>query len=415
MSKKVTVIGGGIIGLCAAYYLKKEGLDVTVIEKGDITDGTSFGNAGYVSPSHIHPLPSPGIIAKGLRWMMSSTSPFYIKPRANWDLIQWGLTFWKNANHATMHKNAPHLDRLLKLSRYLMNDIRDDIGNAFDMEEKGILNVYKSAALEKHEIHLAEEAAHFGIETKVLNAQELQDLEPEVEVVARGAVWYKTDAHIHPGKFVMHLHQYLRGIGVHFMLNTTVQDFEYRNNKITAVITSEGKVSCDELVLSPGAWLPVLTRKLGIHLILQAGKGYSMTFDPPHNLHYPAILVDGRVAMTPMGSSLRMGGTMEISGLESPKLYKRARAIYDAAMTYYPNLGVEYPGESKIWSGLRPLSPDGLPYIGRHSKFDNLVIAGGHAMIGVSMAAGTGKLVNEIITGATPSIDISGYKVERYD
>lgn len=415
MRKKITIIGGGIIGLCSAYYLHKDGFDVRVIERGDITDGTSFGNAGYVSPSHIHPLPSPGIISKGLRWMMSSTSPFYIKPRANWDLIQWGLNFWKNANAETMHRNAPYLDNILKLSKELMLQVRDDIGNEFHMEEKGILNVYKSEALEKNEIRIAKEAEHFGIKTRILNAQELQALEPEVEVLARGAVWYVDDTHIHPGKFVMHMHNYLAAQGVEFVLNADVISFEKSSNKVTAVITSKGKYDVDELVLAPGSWLPVLAKKLGIHIILQAGKGYSITFEKPaRNLKHPMILVDGRVAMTPMGQDLRMGGTMEISGLDSPKLLKRARAIYDSAMTYFPNLPVEYPTVDKIWSGLRPLSPDGLPYIGKHSKYENLVIGGGHSMIGISMATGTGKLINEIIAGKPTSIDISGFKVERY-
>src|SRR5688572_9781973 len=131
MGKQVTIIGGGVIGLCSAYYLQKEGYEVTVIEKGDITDGTSFGNAGYVSPSHFVPLATPGIVAQGLRWMLSSTSPFYIKPRLNLDLIKWLMTFWKQANAQTVKQNVPPLNEILHLSRELTSELKNELGNNF--------------------------------------------------------------------------------------------------------------------------------------------------------------------------------------------------------------------------------------------------------------------------------------------
>ena len=147
---------------------------------------------------------------------------------------------------------------------------------------------------------------------------------------------------------------------------------------------------------------------------MQAGKGYSMTFENvKKNLHYPAILVDDRVAMTPMGADLRMGGTMEISGIGSPLLMKRVKSIFTAAKNYYPNLPVEFPERENIWYGLRPLSPDGLPYIGRHSAYNNLILSGGHAMLGISLAAATGKLVEEIVGHKKTSIDIAAFDVER--
>lgn len=413
--KKVTVIGGGVIGLCCAYYLMKAGHEVRLIDRGDLRSGTSFGNAGYVSPSHIIPLASPGIVAKGLRWMLSSTSPFYIKPRLSLDLIRWCLTFWANSTHRTVEKNTPPLVELLLLSRELTSDIKNEVGNTFRMEEKGCFMMYKNANTEKHEIELAEEAARFGIETRIMNSREVQDMEPDVEVNVRGGVLYPIDAHLHPGDFMRTVHSWLEQQGVEFMLNTEVTGFEKGNGHVTKVVTNKGAVEVEELVLASGSWLPVVTEQLGIHMLLQAGKGYSMTFEKKEkNLRYPAILVDHRVAMTPMGQVLRMGGTMEISGLNSPKLLKRARAIYDAAHLYYPDLNVEFPAEQKIWSGLRPLSPDGLPYIGRHSNYKNLIIAGGHAMLGISLAAATGKLVEELAGGLKTSMNIQAFGVERY-
>ncbi len=413
--KKVTIIGGGVIGLCSAYYLTKAGYNVRLIDRGDIHTGTSFGNAGYVSPSHFVPLASPGIVAKGLQWMLSSTSPFYIKPRLDWDLIRWGFTFWRNATEKTVEKNAKPLNDLLHFSRELTSDIKNDLGNQFRMEEIGCFMLYKSAETEKHEIELAKEAKHFNLETRIMNASEVQALETEVEVNVRGGVLYPIDCHLHPGDFMRTLVNYLVANGTEFQLNTTVTGFSKQGKKVTKVLTDKGDFECEELVIASGSWLPVVSKSLGIDIMLQAGKGYSMTFENmKNNLKYPAILVDRRVAMTPMGRDLRMGGTMEISGLNSPTLLKRASSIFNAAKEYYPGLQVEFPSTEKIWSGLRPLSPDGLPYIGKHSKYDNLTIAGGHAMLGLSLAAGTGKLVEELVAKSTLSVPLKPFDVERF-
>lgn len=413
---KVIIAGGGVIGLCCAYYAQKAGHEVTLIERGDIRSGTSFGNAGYVSPSHFVPLASPGIIAKGLQWMLSSSSPFYIKPRLNLDLIRWGLTFWKQANKQTVEHNVPYLNAILHLSRDLQSELKNELGNHFRMEEIGCFMLYKNPATEKHEIELAKEAAALKIDTKIFSAKEVQALEPEVEVNVRGGVLYPIDCHLHPGDFMQTLKESLIKMGATLQLNTTITGFEKTGNKVTAVVTDQGKFTGDEIVLATGSWLPIVTEQLGINIIMQAGKGYSMTFDNmPKNLRYPAILVDDRVAMTPMGRDLRMGGTMEISGLHSPTLVKRAEAIFKAAKSYYPDLQVQFPGPEKIWHGYRPLSPDGLPYIGRHHKYANVTIAGGHAMLGLSLAAGTGKLVEEIVSNKKTSIDIEGFNVERFD
>lgn len=411
---KVIVAGGGVIGLCTAYYLNKSGHEVTVIDQGNLVEGTSFGNAGYICPSHFMPLASPGIIAQGLKWMLSSTSPFYIKPRLDIDLIKWGLTFWRRSNKSTMESNIPPLHAILQLSRRLTAEMSSDLGNPFHMQEKGCLMLYKSATTEKHEIELAHEAAAFNIETQVLSAKEIQDLEPDVQVDVRGGILYPMDAHLHPGELMKTLHQYLTDRGVVFQLSTTITGFEKQGRKVSKVLTDKGDFNGDEIVVATGSWLSSILKDLSIDILLQAGKGYSMTFEQvERNLRYPSILVDDRVAMTPMGGDLRMGGTMEISGIESKMLIKRVESIYKAAKNYFPDLPVSFPSTDKIWHGLRPLSPDGLPYLGRHSKYDNLVIAGGHAMLGISLAAGSGKLIDEIISGQSLSMDIKAFDVER--
>ena len=413
--KNITIIGGGIIGLNCAYYLQKEGYAVTVIERGDITNGCSFGNMGYFSPSHFIPLASPGIIAEGLRYMLRSSSSFYIKPRLSLPLMQWAYHFWKNSNASTVAKHAPHLNNILQLSRHLINDIRDEIGNSFLMEGKGCLMMCREEKTLDHEFHLADDAEKLGLKVERLNKEQVQVLEPDVELNVSGAVLFRDDCHINPEKFMVALKNYLGNKGVQFQLNTTVTCFEKKNDKISAVVTNKGKFECEELVIATGSWLPAVAKMMGVKLLLQPGKGYSYTYDHVEkNIRYPAILIEGRCAMTPWGQQLRIGGTMEISGINETILPKRMKGIYDSVKDFYPGLKIDLPPADKIWHGLRPVTPDGLPYIGRLKNFKNVVIAGGHAMMGVSLAPGTGKLVTEIIGRKNTTIDMSAFRVERF-
>lgn len=411
----VTIIGGGVIGLCSAYYLQKQGIQVTVVERGDITDGCSFGNMGYISPSHFIPLATPGIISQGIKWMTSSSSPFYIKPRLNLDLIRWGMQFWKSANATQVEKSAPHLNNLLQLSRELMNDMKAELPDSFDMVERGCWMLFKSPKTADHEKHLAEQAHGFGLKTITCNAQEVQDREPEVEVNVAGGVLYLDDCHINPGKFMRALYNELRKMGVKFWLNTTVKSFEKNNDRITRVITDKAELDTDEVIIAAGSWLGEISKKLNLYIPMQPGKGYSVVYDGlKKNLQHPAILVDDRTATTPIGGCLRIGGTMELSGHSDNVLPRRVMAVYNAFGKYYPSMNLPAPNLDKAWFGYRPVSPDGMPYIGRHSRYQNLSYAGGHAMLGVSAAAATGQLMQEIIQHKSPSIDLSAFSPERF-
>ena len=411
----IVIIGGGIIGLCSAWYLQKEGHAVTIIDRGDITDGCSFGNMGYMSPSHFIPLASPGIIGEGIKHMLKSSSPFYIKPRLNKDLLQWGYHFWKSSNAKTVTQHSPHLNNILQLSRHLMNEMRMEIGDHFDMQEIGCLMMCRELKTLDHEFHMADDAEKFGLKVERLNAQQVQQLEPDVELNVSGAVLFKDDCHFNPGKLMLTLKDHLIRSGVQFQLNTTVIGFEKNDHKISAVITDKEKFNCNELIVATGSWLPNLAKMMGIKLLLQPGKGYSYTYPfVEKNIKYPAILVDGRCAITPWGNQLRIGGTMEISGINNKVLIKRMQGIYDSAKDFYPGLQIDLPPSDKIWHGLRPVTPDGLPYIGRVSKYDNVIFAGGHAMLGISEGTGTGKLVSEIVEGKNTTIDIHAFNPGRF-
>jgi D-amino-acid dehydrogenase len=412
---KVTIIGGGVIGLCCAYYLNKEGYEVTVIDRNNITDGCSFGNMGYISPSHFIPLASPGIIRQGLKWMLNPSSPFYIKPRLNRDLIQWAMAFRKNANEKKVQENIPPLNNLLQLSRHLMNDLKKEFHDSFDMIERGCWALYKNPKTGDHEKQLADQAAKLGLKTEICDAQQVQRYEPEVEVNVAGGILWLDDCHLDSAKFMKTLHKHLQNAGVKFLLGTEVKGFEKRNGAISSAITSNEKISADEIIIANGSWMPGIASLAGIHLLMQPGKGYSIVYENlEKNLHRPSILVDDRTAMTPINRWLRIGGTMELSGHSTVILPKRVMAIYEAVKKYFPTLDISKPHPEKAWYGYRPVTPDGLPYIGRHSKYSNLVFAGGHAMLGLSAAAATGRLVNEIISHQPASIDISAFRPERF-
>lgn len=411
----VTIVGGGVIGLCTAYYLKKAGFDVVVVDRNDITDGCSFGNMGYISPSHFIPLATPGIVSKGLRWMMSSSSPFYIRPRLSMDLIRWGTTFWRSATKQHVEKSIPHLNNLLQLSRELMNDLKRELPDSFSMIEKGCWMLYKQEKTGDHEKHLADQAKDLGLKTIVCTPEQVQRYETEVEVNVAGGVLYLDDAHIDTARFMRVMFGYLQKAGVKFWLNTNVEEFETNNGRITDVVTDKMKIPCDELVIANGSWIGTISKSLGIKMLMQPGKGYSVAYhNLEKNLQYPSILVDDRTATTPIDRWLRIGGTMELSGHSDNILPKRVMAIYTAFKKYYPSLDIPQPDTAKAWFGYRPVTPDGMPYIGRHNKYTNLTYAGGHAMLGVSAAAGTGLLVNEIIEHKHSTIDLSAFDPERF-
>ncbi len=411
---KVTIIGGGVIGLCCAYYLQKEGVEVTVVERNNLNDGCSFGNMGYVSPSHFIPLATPGIISQGARWIMSASSPFYIKPRFNIDLIKWGMQFWKKANAQHVEASAPHLNNLLQLSRALTIDIKNDLKKPFNFLDKGVWMLYKSEKTGEHEKQLADQANAYGLKTIICNAQQVQDYEKEVEVNVAGGVLYLDDCHLNPAAFMSSMYSHLQKAGVTFQLNTTVVGFEKNNDSIAKVITDKGDIFCDEVVIANGSWMEIISKLLGIHILMQPGKGYSFEYNNlEKNLLYPSILVDDRVATSPIDRWLRMGGTMELSGHSNVVLPKRVLSIYNAFKKYYPTLNIPAPDVNKTWFGYRPVSPDGMPYIGRHTKYKNVSFAGGHAMLGVSAAAGTGNLITEIIIGKKTTIDIAAFNPER--
>jgi len=411
--KQVVIIGGGIIGLSCAFYLQKEGCDVTVIDQDNVNEGSSNGNAGMIVPSHIIPFAAPGMISKGIRWMFNSESPFYVKPRVSGDLIKWGWKFYKSATNEHVMKSIPVLRDISFMSRSLYSELSKELNNKFLFEERGLMMLYKTESVEKEEVETAHLANKFGVTAEILSSKEVQDKETEVEVSVRGAIFFPGDAHLNPNILMSELRKNLIHKNVKLVSGKSVLGFERSNSKVTDVITSESTYQADEVIIATGAWSPILAKELGISLLLQAGKGYSFTLDDvKKNVQIPSILLEARVPVTPMGKSLRFGGTMEITNNDLSINQKRVNGIIKSIPDYYPEMKIENP--DVIWSGLRPCSPDGLPYIGRTENFSNVTLATGHGMMGLSLGPGTGKLVSELICGKKPSMEIAPFSPNRF-
>ncbi len=411
----IGIVGGGIIGLCSAYYLQKAGHRVTLLDQDTIADGCSFGNAGMIVPSHIIPLAQPGMISKGMRWMLNSSSPFYVKPRLNLDLARWGWLFYRHANDAHVQRSIPALRDLSLLSKELYQDLSANGDLSFEWQERGLLMLYKTAGAEHEMAEEADVANRAGIEARLLNGQQVQDLEPDTRVDVRGGIFYPGDAHLNPNELIRSLVAYLRKNGVEILEKRTVTGFGKTGKHITAIQTAQGDVTVDAVVVAGGAWSSDISRQLGMSLSMQGGKGYSfMIHDVNNNVRVPAIMLEARATATPMGKSLRFAGTLEVAGTDMTVNMNRVRGIFQSINKYYPEINVEMPKVETVWRGLRPCSPDGLPYIGRTDRFDNVVLATGHGMMGLSLGPATGKLVSEVVNDKVDSMAVDAFSPDRF-
>ncbi len=418
MAKHVVVIGAGVIGLCTAYYCAQRGWRVTLVERNaQRRDGSSFGNAGMIVPSHFVPLAAPGMVALGLKWMWNPASPFYVKPRLSWELIDWGLKFWRAATPQHVRRAAPLLRDLSLASRHCFEQLAASPGTDFGLIKKGMLLLCKTAHALDEEARTAALACELGLTAEVIDARQAAALDAGARMDIAGAVYYCGDCHFTPDRFMARLEGDLVAANARFHWDTEVLGWQVeRGRQIRAVkLSGGGAIEADEFILCGGSWSPLALRNLGLKLPLQAGKGYSLTLKKPRQSPRTcAILVEARVAVTPMAETLRFAGTMEIAGLNQDIHPLRVRGIINAASSYYPEFEHSDFAGVEPWSGLRPCSPDGLPYIGRTAKFDNLSIATGHSMMGMSLGPITGKLMAQVLDGETPQIDLVQLSPDRY-
>jgi len=413
--RKIHIIGGGIIGLSSAWYLSEEGYDVTVFDKGDLQDGTSHGNAGMIVPSHFMPMAAPGVISQGIKWMFNSKSPFFVKPRLNLELIEWLWSFYKHCNKKHVENSMSILYNFNEWSKHLYRDFSQNDNFSFCFEERGLMMLYKTEHHAKEEREMAVQARSLGIDAEDLTLEQLKVHEPDIDLDVLGGVYFKGDAHLYPNLFIRQLQKQLIAKGVKFLFNKSVNNIKTNNGKASQLLLSDSTVvDIDELLIASGSWSAKLAKMMGIKIKIQDGKGYSITLKNANiKPRIPTILTEAKVAITPMGNDLRIGGTLELGGL-SPKINRsRVQGIIESVPKYFPELKIDKVNTEEIWTGYRPCSADGLPYIGKSEKIGNVFIATGHGMMGMSMGPATGKLVCEIVCDKKKTINSELFRIQR--
>ncbi|HVT10830.1 MAG TPA: FAD-dependent oxidoreductase [Fimbriimonadaceae bacterium] len=397
---KAIVVGGGVIGLCSAYFLAEKGFDVTVVDPGE-GPSTSTVNAGMIVPSHIIPLAAPGMVGVGLRMMLRPKSPLWIRPRLDRELFRWGLRFAKSCTKEHVERSKKLLLDLNLASKQAYLDF-ERLLEGFHVEQKGLLMIARKESSLEEESHVAAQVHELGVPVNILDAKQIKEIDPGIRIDAVGGVHYVADCHFSPGDFMMALRAKLGQMDVRF-----------ERSRVHSL--SDLSLKSDTVVLAAGAWSNRLAARIGLYLPLQAGKGYSFNVEnPPERPTICAILMEGRVAVTPMPHGVRFGGTMEIGPTDDRIDDRRVEGIREAIPAYYPAFaGFDFKSHP-AGLGLRPCSPDGLPYIGRTRFAPNVIIATGHAMMGMSLGPITGHLVAEIATGEKPGIDASLLDPDRF-
>ena len=412
--KSILIIGGGIQGRCAAYYLVKEGFNVKIIDPKTDDTGASYVNAGYLTPSHIISIANKGMIKKGLKWMFNSTSPFYLKPRLDLDFIDWLWKFYQSATPGNVERSIPVIRDINILSKDLYSDMHNsmEMGN-FQLDESGVLMLYKTNKAGDHEAAVAQRLIADGLAASILNRQQLDQLQPDLNEEVLGAIHYKCDAHTTPTELMPKLKTYLESKGVEF-IHEEVIDFRYDGSSIKEVITTQNNYAAEAVVMAAGSWSQGILKKLKLHMPIQAGKGYRIDLYRETPVKYSAIFLEAKCAITPMKGFTRFAGTMELSGINNKVRKERVEAIAKASENHYNNLKITEEEKNAARFGNRPVSPDGLPYIGKSKDFNNLYLATGHAMMGWSLAPATGKLISELLTNKKTSMSIEAFHPDRF-
>lgn len=412
-SPDVLVIGAGAIGICSAYYLAEQGLQVTIVEQKEVASGCSGANAGLIVPSHSIPLAAPGVLGQGLKWMLKPESPFYIKPWFDPSLFSWLRKFRKASKSQQMLQGLRILRDLNYASLELFDHLISDESLSCNYRKDGWLLAYKTAKGFQKALEDAPLLEAHDIELEILSADETLEMEPMLRKEISGGIFFPEDAHLDPEKFVGALAERLKEPRTTILEQAKVHEFETLNNTIKVIRTTRGDFKPKHVVLAAGAWSPELVKNLGINLPVQPAKGYSISAKKPKI--YPATplyLSEAKVAVTPLGDILRFSGTMELSGMDFGINRGRVDAIMSAARDYLKE--IEELEIIDVWYGFRPCTPDGLPIIDRFPGYDNLHVATGHCMLGVSLAPITGKLTSQLVCGDTPDLDLKLLKATRF-
>ncbi|MEW6239272.1 MAG: FAD-dependent oxidoreductase [Chloroflexota bacterium] len=410
----ILIIGGGPVGLSCAYYLLKSGRKVTILDAREIGKGSGSGNAGHIVPSHIIPLAAPGVVTSALKWMLDPAhSPFGMKVTLDPNYLSWLLKFVFACNDVNVQRSIQPLNALGQLSARNFAQIIAEEKFDCSYQEKGLLFLYKTEKAFHDGQHEGEFMQRHGIPVNVHGKATIHEVEPAALDDVIGGVHFTGDAHLNPATFLKLLGACVRVMGGEMMENTSVTGFETSNGKISKIKTSTGDLEAEQIVLAAGALTPSVARDLKLNIPIQPARGYSLTMSATKTMPgHALILGERRIAVTPMGGLLRFTGRLEIGNYSMEPNPVWIQRIENSAREY---LRLDEKLDIKeTWAGLRPVTPDGVPIIGKSPKHGNLVLATGHAMLGLSLGPGTGQIVAELVNGRETAFDLSPLRLERF-
>jgi D-amino-acid dehydrogenase len=410
--KRTIVVGAGVIGLACAYALKKRGRDVIVIDRGRPGEACSKGNAGWITPSISAPIPAPGLTWTSIKWMLRNDSPLYISPTAAPGLARWLWRFWRYCN-PTDFLNGLHAVANLNRGTLAAFDQLDKDGLKIELHRQGLLFVFLGDGyMEKARAEFDYYREYgYGVPTP-LSPDQVRSLEPSVSAAVKTGFLVPEEYHVRPETLSAGYVAKLGEMGVEVRTGVAVHGGARSNGKVTGLDTSAGSLAADEILIAAGAWTGEVVEQFGVRLPVQAGKGYSITITgggPP--LRQPLYLGEARVGCSPFDGAVRFAGTMELSGINTDLNPRRMVGIRKGIQQY---LSMPIGEQGTEWVGMRPLTPDGLPMLGRVPGFDNLFVATGHAMLGVTLAPVTGDTMADLITGTRASSTLAAFEPGRF-
>ena len=413
----VAVIGGGVIGAMCAWYLVKSGRKVTIVDQGKFGAGCSHGNCGYVSPSHLLPLPRPGAIKNTIRMMLKPNSPLSIKFPPSWSLTKWLWQFRRRCNRRDMLEAATARHALLQSSMSLYEELVESEQLQCEWKQNGLLFVFLSERKFDEYAHTDKlMRENFEVAATPYDGNQLTELEPALKSGLGGAWHYTGDRHLRPDKLMSELRVILEARGVEIIENFSVDRLIRQGENASAVADKKQaaeSIQADAFIVATGAMTPFLNEHLGCKIPIQPGKGYSITMPCPETMpKIPMLFEEHRVGVTPMETKYKLGSMMEFSGYDNSIRSSRLQVLRESAAIYLHEPYCD-PVEEE-WFGWRPMTWDGKPIIDCSPAFKNVWIAAGHNMLGISMATATGKLIEQLVSGEEPHVDPKPYSISRF-
>lgn len=411
----VAIIGGGIVGIACAHYLAENGHKVTVIDSDRIAAACSYGNCGYICPSHVLPLATPASLREGFASLLDSTAAFRIKPRLEAEFVRWLWRFARRCNSRDMLESGLHLHAILQSSLSEYASLLDGTIDGVDSRKPGLLYAFEtSRALGSFSEEARQLSEHFDVRSRFMDGEELSAFDNALKPGLAGGFLFPDDFSLRPGQLTAQWTAALKTSGVTFMEGTHFEGVTRSGRNVAAIETSAGPVSADHFILATGAMSGRLARHFGAPLPVQPGKGYSITMDAPERMPKVAMLfLEHHVGITPFDNGFRIGSMMEFVGFDRTIPPARTAQLRDSASRY---LAAPLPARNREeWYGWRPMTWDSLPIIGPMPGCDNVMLATGHNMLGMTLAPATGRLVAELVLGKTPHIDPAPYSAARFD